>query len=161
MHWLSHLHTNKNNMDILMYYLFYIPAKIKTILDLHHEIYTLSDISLLFHSDASTFKMPEVTQIRSLYLSHSLYIILKSSNSWQCRLTATYRHKWSLHPNNCLTLQKMRRLSRAMQKKKKEKRNFHIVRHESLFIWSIRDPQISLLNSVVFAAPKSHWPLLN
>ena len=75
-----------------MYYLIYnIPAKIKIILDLHHEICTLFDISLVFHSAASTFEMPEVTQICSLYLSHSLYVILKSSNSWQCRLTATYR----------------------------------------------------------------------
>lgn len=70
-----------------------ISAKIKIILDLHHEIYTLLDTSLAFHSDTSTFEMPEVTHICSLYFSHSLYVILKSSYSWQCRLTATYRHR--------------------------------------------------------------------
>lgn len=45
-----------------MYYnlLYNNSAKINTILDLHHEIYTLLDISHTFHYVASTFEMPEV-----------------------------------------------------------------------------------------------------
>lgn len=109
----------------------------------------------MFHSDASTFEMPKVIQICSLFLSHSLYVILKSSYSWQCMLTATYRY-WRSYPSS---LQEMRRLSCATQKQ--TKKNFHIVRHETLFIWSITDPHISLLSAVVFPATKSHWTLVN
>lgn len=50
-------------------------VKIKIILD-SCVIYTLFDISLLFHSDASTFKVAKVTEIGSPRLSYSLYIYI-------------------------------------------------------------------------------------
>lgn len=50
----------------MYYYLLHnnVSAKIKILLD--YEICTLLDISLVFHSDASTLEMPEVTHICSL-----------------------------------------------------------------------------------------------
>lgn len=55
--------------------MFLFSVKIKIILD-SCVICTLFDISLLFHSDTSTFKVAKVTEIGSLCLSYSLYIYI-------------------------------------------------------------------------------------
>lgn len=90
----------------------------------------------------STSEMPGFTQIRSVHVSHSLYNILKSSKSWQWRLTATNRH----HANTHLKLQKIKMCSVNEEKK--------MISHCSTVHFMHNRP-------IYFSAPESHCAVLN
>lgn len=108
--WLSHLHKRKKTRHntSMKYSCISSTVKIKIILD-SCVIYTLFDISLLFHSDASTFKVAKVTEIGSPRLSYSLYIYI-----WSYNLHTFGSVGWLLHTDvheTHLTLQESTRFS--------------------------------------------------